>query len=691
VMAFSVMSISSDSSEESVGTSTARVILFAIIFTAVPATAPTSDLPVIHDDTLLIPTDTPTISPIIPTIPSIAPTIQYTSPFVCTDSSGSETLNTPPSQDPYEVTVTRWRSRVAAHSSPPSPIYDTPPIDILPSTRQILHAPPGLPRRPTVLVLPGQPIPVGRPYRTQPNGVLKMLIARKRMTYHEILYHPISDSPCDSQTATSAGPSRKRRRSLTTSVLIASPVLGALSLVRADLLPPRKRIMYFDFETDFEVSLEEAYVPGKDVRVEDGTAAEEEAESSARGMIEIRVDRVTHHVVLDDTAEPVREVPKLVSADGSLEVMQRGLDVVMQELYDHMVEISVHRVRVIKSVQRDQGHRIVATSQQSADMSERIGTLEQDNMRFRGMSCVERKEDTAYLRLNFTRKRVRSIPNTAYPTAYIRRIQLDKHSEIRRMEPLEAKVVGLQGGSILGAMCVAAELEQKEEMWSSSNHEESSSTLKIKTETMTKPTSENNTRTTYDSDIVTRKLNMETTIEIGYEFVKILQDNAFNRIDGADIVNHIAKVLEISKWIKIPNADKDQLRLHVFPISLSGRAGERWDNEIKDIQYDVSNLYGYADAIRRILGFGIQRIDYLYSDLAVKKSTITMPTTTHSGMTQDVINELIAKHVEEALHAYDTAKNPRTKTEIEKSNKITMLRSMVIMETVTVMGMETPM
>ncbi|GJX33756.1 hypothetical protein Tco_0245313 [Tanacetum coccineum] len=79
----------------------------------------------------------------------------------------------------------------------------------------------------------------------------------------------------------------------------------------------------------------------------------------------------------------------------------------------------------------------------------------------------------------------------------------------------------------------------------------------------------------------TRKLNVENTIEIGYEFLKILQDNAFNGIDGTDIVNHIAKVLEISEWIKIPNIDKDQLRLHVFPISLRGRAREWWDNEIK--------------------------------------------------------------------------------------------------------------
>nr|GEX23173.1 putative reverse transcriptase domain-containing protein [Tanacetum cinerariifolium] len=344
-MAFSVILMSLNSSEESEGTSTARVILFAMI----------------------------------------------------------------PTTDPYEVTVTRWRSRVAVSSSPPSP-----------HICHILLAPPGLPCRPTVLILPGKPIPVGRPYRTQPNRTSSDSSSR-----HSSSGHPILDSPCDSQTATSAGPSRKRCRSPTSLVHVASPVPRALSLVRADLLPPRKRIRDSNTMIDFEVSLEEGYKPyvpreirlgfdvedsyepytehdvdsniqadidaciafaddivarGTDVRVEDGTTAEEEAESSARGTTEIGVDRVTHLVVKYDIVEPVREdFPDLVSADGSLEVMQRALDMVMQELYDYMVQIPFYRVRVIESVQRDQGHRIMVTSQQSADMSERIGTLERDN------------------------------------------------------------------------------------------------------------------------------------------------------------------------------------------------------------------------------------------------------------------------------------------------------------------------
>nr|GFA02236.1 hypothetical protein [Tanacetum cinerariifolium] len=50
-MAFSVILILSDLSEESMRTSTARVIL---IPTTIPSTAPTIDLPIIHDDTPMI-------------------------------------------------------------------------------------------------------------------------------------------------------------------------------------------------------------------------------------------------------------------------------------------------------------------------------------------------------------------------------------------------------------------------------------------------------------------------------------------------------------------------------------------------------------------------------------------------------------------------------------------------------------
>nr|GEX95948.1 hypothetical protein [Tanacetum cinerariifolium] len=158
-MAISIILISSDSSKKSVGTSTARVILFCTISTTIPSTIPTINSP---------------------TIPPIASTIQYTSPFVCTDSSDSDTPDIPP-----------------------SPIHDTPHTDVT-------------------------------PYETYTSF--------DSYLRNSSLGRPISDSPCDSPTAISARPSRKRRRSPTTSVPVASPVPEALYPVCANLLPPRKRI-----------------------------------------------------------------------------------------------------------------------------------------------------------------------------------------------------------------------------------------------------------------------------------------------------------------------------------------------------------------------------------------------------------------------------------------------------------------
>ncbi|GJW47414.1 hypothetical protein Tco_0079060 [Tanacetum coccineum] len=101
VTAISVISISSDSLDESVGSSLSQIILFSTIPAEIPAETPT--------------------------IPSVVPTLPHTSPFLYTDSSDCDTFERPPSHDPYEVTVARWRSRVAARSSPPSlPTHDSP-------------------------------------------------------------------------------------------------------------------------------------------------------------------------------------------------------------------------------------------------------------------------------------------------------------------------------------------------------------------------------------------------------------------------------------------------------------------------------------------------------------------------------------------------------------------------------------
>ncbi|GJW78041.1 hypothetical protein Tco_0139723 [Tanacetum coccineum] len=82
-----------------------------------------------------------------------------------------------------------------------------------------------------------------------------------------------------------------------------------------------------------------------------------------------------------------------------------------------------------------------------------------------------------------------------------------------------------------------------------------------------------------DRDQTNSSMITKSEIKIGDEFLKILLDNSFKGTDGSDVTDHIVKVLEITKWIKIPNVDKDELRLHVFSESLRGDAKKWWNDE----------------------------------------------------------------------------------------------------------------
>ncbi|GJU21973.1 hypothetical protein Tco_1155315 [Tanacetum coccineum] len=211
-MAISVISISSDSSEESVGISIARVILFGTIPTTISSTAPIVDLPISHDDTLLIPTDTPTILPVVPTIPPTAPTIQYIYLFICTDSSHSNTSERPPSHDPYEATVSQGRSRVAACLSLPSPLIpDYSSSDHFTSDDSSRDS------------------PSNSSSETSSDSHSDTLFDSS--SRHSSSGYVVSNCPCDSPTATSAGPSRKRHSNVLDNVqIVNTPYLCGLDM-----------------------------------------------------------------------------------------------------------------------------------------------------------------------------------------------------------------------------------------------------------------------------------------------------------------------------------------------------------------------------------------------------------------------------------------------------------------------------
>nr|GFB90572.1 hypothetical protein [Tanacetum cinerariifolium] len=147
-MATSVILISSDSSEDSMGTPAGRVILFGTIPTTIP------------DTTLLIAsptTDAPIITPTIPSSPDYTPA----SP----DYSPASEAESDPSEDPTSSHIPPLPTTLPFLSSdddttdsdtldtPPSPTHNTPFTEITTSTQRS----PVIPCRRVMILSPGQP------------------------------------------------------------------------------------------------------------------------------------------------------------------------------------------------------------------------------------------------------------------------------------------------------------------------------------------------------------------------------------------------------------------------------------------------------------------------------------------------------------------------------------------------------
>ncbi|GJW67533.1 putative reverse transcriptase domain-containing protein [Tanacetum coccineum] len=194
-------------------------------------------------------------------------------------------------------------------------------------------------------------------------------------------------------------------------------VSEALSLVRADLIPSPKRVRDSGYLVDVEVDPREtslrddviirgsdephleqdidpeiqaeidecfAYADalkdrGIDARVVVKVVDQEENETGARGLVEVRVERVTHLTILEDIPEPGQE--------GAVEV--------------------------IKGVQREQGHMIVGVESVVTALTERIDELERDNKRLRGTTSVKsQRVDRLQRDISRMQRELRKMPNT---------------------------------------------------------------------------------------------------------------------------------------------------------------------------------------------------------------------------------------------------------------------------------------
>ncbi|GKA26516.1 hypothetical protein Tco_0712625 [Tanacetum coccineum] len=136
------------------------------------------------------------------------------------------------------------------------------------------------------------------------------------------------------------------------------------------------------------------------------------------------------------------------------------------------------------------------------------------------------EEDTAYQRLDFTRKRVFSLPNMAYPCFLIR------YQLIRRIHQLDMSYQPFYS-------------EQCIDLCSLNNVS----------------VSPNNTAYSVTS--------------IRRQFLKELRKNTFSCSEHEDANEHIEKVLEIVDLFHIPKLMQDQVMLQAFLMSLTG-AASRW-------------------------------------------------------------------------------------------------------------------
>ncbi|GKB96308.1 putative reverse transcriptase domain-containing protein, partial [Tanacetum coccineum] len=397
VMAISIISVSSDLLEDSVGTPAGRVILFGIIPTTIPDTTPVITLPTTQTDTIVIPIEKPIIAPTIPPSPDYTPAspnyspasdmefdpsedpsshhippLPAISPFLSSadDTTDSDTPDTPPSptqgtpftehsvdysssdhfssNDSSSDSSSSSSSETSSDSSPDA--LSNSASSRSSSDHSLLTSPSG----------------------TRSSHQLFSLV----MSVHRssaISERPSHDSP-------SASRSRKRSRSSVASVPLSSPTLGALSYVRADLLPSPKRIRSPKTATDLEDCLEDSFKPYVSIEVGLGVDFEDESfePSRSRGTdLDMDVD-----VVRSDGIEIDPEIQ--VETDECFAYT------------DALRRLEWTDARVIKEAQREQGRRIVGAETAVTILTKRVVELERDSNQedYRGTGGAEIRELT---------------------------------------------------------------------------------------------------------------------------------------------------------------------------------------------------------------------------------------------------------------------------------------------------------
>ncbi|GJW20323.1 putative reverse transcriptase domain-containing protein, partial [Tanacetum coccineum] len=335
VMAISVISISSDSSEDCVGTRVGRVILFGTIPTTIPDTTLVITLPTTQTNTTMIPTEIPIIAPTIPPSPDCTPASPDYSPASDTEFDPSEDLSSDhipslPAISPF-LSSANDTTDSDTPDTPPSPTHGTPFTKTTLSTQMSPTSSGALRRRIEARKRVG-PLPTHRlavrhsvDYSSldhfslddslsdsssssssetssdSPVDALSDSASSHSSSDHSLpaspsgtrsshrvcslvlsVHHSSAISERPSQDSSSASYSRKRSRSHVASVPLSSPTLGALSYARADLLPLPKRIRSPETATDLEDCSEDRFEPYVPREVGLGVDFEDESSEPSR-------------------------------------------------------------------------------------------------------------------------------------------------------------------------------------------------------------------------------------------------------------------------------------------------------------------------------------------------------------------------------------------------------------------------
>ncbi|GKD62673.1 hypothetical protein Tco_1300182, partial [Tanacetum coccineum] len=322
VMATFVIPISSDSSEESVGSHVSRVILFGTIPTSIHVIPVVlAEVPIAPVDQLVAP-EVGAVSIISPTEvldlvdysssfdsdPSqdslpLAPELPLVSPFLCSDDSKADSESEPAEQRP-EI----HESLTLSSEFPLA----------------LVVAPPRIRQRPANLVRPSEAIPFGRPYLTHPNLPRRLLTVRKRVgpfPAHSSSSSSSLDSSSDTSSSSSSDSLSTHRQ------FIRQDAIHHLASTHVDLLPPRKRFrdLYSSKDSgeehteigtaDVEAVADLGVSDGVRAHIEDGIGMgvevatsdikedekEFEAEASVGGTMEIAVDPLVNGGIFKPT------------------------------------------------------------------------------------------------------------------------------------------------------------------------------------------------------------------------------------------------------------------------------------------------------------------------------------------------------------------------------------------------------